>query len=443
MAEFDFNALSDFIHGLTWSELPEDVHRAAQRSLIDLFAALAAGSTTALARTARRVAAAEFRGSQASIAFSALRSTPAGAALANGMSLDAMDSHDGHRLAKGHAGAGVLPSALAHAEVDRWSGKSMLTALVVGYEIALRAAIGLHETTHDYHSSGAWVSLGSAAVGARAAGLTPAATRHALGIAEYHGPRSPMMRCIDHPSMLKDGAGWGSFAGVLAVSLAEAGFTGAPADLIERDDVAHLWVDLGDRWRMREIYLKPYACCRWAQPSIRAVLNLQREHGLAPKQIHTIGVRTFREAARLSVARPRNTEEAQYSLAYAVAAALLAGRLGPDEVREPFIHDDAVLELADRVTLEVDPVLDSKFPAQALARVSLDLSNGERVVSPPTAAPGDADAPLSEAALAQKFADYTRPILGPQRSQSILESVKTLDEADDVSQLVSLLAGPP
>jgi hypothetical protein len=75
-------------------------------------------------------------------------------------------------------------------------------------------------------------SLGTA-IGAHLMGLDREATRHTLGIAEFHGPRSPMMRRIDHPTMLKDGSAWGALSGVTAAPLAANDFTGTPAVLVE------------------------------------------------------------------------------------------------------------------------------------------------------------------------------------------------------------------
>ena len=98
---------------------------------------------------------------------------------------------------------------------------------MLGYEIATRAGMALHATARDYHTSGAWNALGCAAIGARLLGLGADATRHALGIAEYHGPRSQIMRCIDHPTMVKDGSGFGALAGVSAAL--PCGATASPA----------------------------------------------------------------------------------------------------------------------------------------------------------------------------------------------------------------------
>ena len=200
--------------------------------------------------------------------------------------------------------------------------------MVIGYEVALRAGRALHETACDYHTSGAWNTLGCAAIVARRLGLNGEQTRHALGIAEYHGPRSQMMRCIDHPTMLKDGSGWGAMASVSAGLLAASGFTGAPALTVKADDVAHFWQDLGEKWLMLDQYFKPHAVCRWAQPAVEAAYQLQQAHQLNLAEIASLRVHTFHEAVRLNHPHPVTTEEAQYSLPFPVAAMLVNGRLG-------------------------------------------------------------------------------------------------------------------
>ncbi|MBN1316827.1 MAG: MmgE/PrpD family protein, partial [Anaerolineales bacterium] len=182
------NQTVDFIHSLSWTEAPPDVQRTAARCLLDLCGALIAGRMTESSRIVRDVSATVFGGDEATLLLDGRRTSAPGAALANGMTIDAMDVHDGYRPSKGHAGVNVFPAALAMGETAGWSGKEFMAALVVGYEIALRAGVSLHQTARDYHTSGAWGALGAAAVTARALNLNPAQTRHALGIAEYHGP---------------------------------------------------------------------------------------------------------------------------------------------------------------------------------------------------------------------------------------------------------------
>ena len=125
-------------------------------------------------------------------------------------------------------------------------------------------------------------------------------TRHALGIAEYFGPRGQILRVCDQPTMVKDGSGWGAHAGVTAALLPRDGFTGAPAVTVEGDDGSRsVWGDLGARWRIREQYFKAYPVCRWAQPAVEAALALQREHRFDAGDVAALAIESFREAVAL------------------------------------------------------------------------------------------------------------------------------------------------
>jgi 2-methylcitrate dehydratase PrpD len=156
--------------------------------------------------------------------------------------------------------------------------------------------------------------------------LDRAQTREAIGIAEYHGPRSQMMRLVDQPTMVKDGSGWGTMAGVSAAYLAAEGFTGAPAVTVEGDDAADLWDDLGQTWRIAEQYYKHYPICRWAQPPVQAVLDLRKAYNLRSEDVERIEITTFHNSLRLATSAPVTTEEAQYSTAYPTAVAMVRGR---------------------------------------------------------------------------------------------------------------------
>ena len=240
-----------FLHETTYADLPTEVRHQTTRCLVDLCGAVVAGRHTELSAIVRDHAAAVFGGDQASLLLDGRRVSAPGAALATGMSIDSFDIHDSHRESLGHAGVHIIAALLATAELSVArggafpTGEAFLTAMAVGYDIACRAGEALHGTVTDYHTSGAWGAVSSAALYARLMGLDRRATREALGIAEYHGPRSQMMRCIDHPTMVKDGSGWGAMAGVSAGMLAEAGFTGAPALTVESPEASRMVVEPG------------------------------------------------------------------------------------------------------------------------------------------------------------------------------------------------------
>lgn len=435
-----------WIHGLGFADLPGKVVDQAKLCLLDLVGAAAAGTETAMSRIIRDHARESFRGGPDAVRMllDGRRVSAPGAALAGGITIDAFDSHDGHVLTKGHAGVAILPTLLAMTEhAGKVSGREFLTSLVLGYEIALRAGIATHRTAPDYHTSGSWNALGAAAVTARWNGLSPAHTREALGIAEYHGPRSQMMRCIDFPTMVKDGSGWGAMAGISAAQLARAGFTGAPALVVEGADVADLWRDLGRRWRIMEMYFKPYPICRWAQPAVTAALDLLAKHAVQAKDVTGIEIASFHNATRLATRAPKATEAAQYSTPFPVAAAMVHGRLTSREVDGAGLRDPRVLRLSRLVRLVEDPELTAAFPARRIARVTLTVRDGRVLRSPPTEAQGDPERPLGVDGIVAKYRETAAPILGRARSERILELTQALDGARaDAGPLIDLLLSP-
>ena len=429
------------IHELSWGDLPAVVRNQARRCLLDTLGVAVVGRQTETGRIIYDYAAAAHGGEGARLWFDGRPVSPPGAALAHGMAIDSFDMHDSCRPVKGHAGVALVPAVLAslHLGQQPVSGRELLTSLVMGYEVAIRAGQALHATACDYHTSGAWNALGCAAIVARRLGLNAAQTRHALGIAEYHGPRSQMMRCIDHPTMLKDGSGWGAMAGVSAGLLAAAGFSGAPALTVEAADVAEQWADLGRDWRILIQYFKPYAVCYWAQPAIAGALKLQSEHGLALNEIETIRVYTFHEASRLACRYPQATDEAQYSLPFPVAAALVHGQLGLEQLRGSALHDPRVLNLVKRIEMIDDETFNASFPAERLSRVEIDTTAGHTLDSGPVCPLWDLSIPPDDAALRDKFRQLTGPYLAPNRLVALEEAAWQCVDLPTASALVDLL----
>lgn len=433
----------DFIHQLTWADLPESVRNQARRCLLDTIGVAIGGRQTDLSSIIYNFAAAACGGQEARLWLDGRQVSLPGAALAHGMTIDALDIHDTCRAVKGHAGAALIPAALASIGPGNGapvSGAELLATLVVGYEVAIRAGKSLHATACDYHTSGAWNALGCAAIIARRLGLSGEQTRHALGIAEYHGPRSQMMRCIDYPTMLKDGSGWGAMAGVSAALLAASGFTGAPALTLESAEASHFWLDLGQQWATLEQVFKPYAVCYWAQAAIAGALTLQQAHNLPAAGIQKIKVYAFHEATRLASRRPQTTEEAQYSLPFPVASALVHHRLGLAELNGAALNDARVLSLAQRVELLEDESFNARFPAERLSRVVIEMNNGDTFDSGEMRPRWDSLAPPADDELLEKFRWLAGDCLPPARAEALAEQLWHCAELPDATSILELLA---
>lgn len=438
--------LVDFVLDFDRSGLPAPVLRHAALCVADLIGVAAAGASTPLAAIIGDHAVDHFGAGrlQSRLLFDGRVVSPAGAALAGGMMIDSFDAHDGHVLTKGHAGAAILPGLVAVADtLDRTvGGLELLERVVVAYEVAHRAGMATHRTARDYHTSGSWNALGVVAGVAAWLKLDRDRLRHGLGIAEYHGPRSQMMRVIDHPTMLKDGSGWGAMVGVSAAYLAESGFTGAPALVAEGEDVRDLWHDIGTRWTITEMYFKPYPVCRWAQPSIRCALTLREQHQIDPARIKAVEVHTFHEATRILHRAPANTEEAQYSLPFPVAAALVRGKVEPADISGPSLKDTTILAMAQRIRLIEDPEINATFPKQRLARVAILMQDGTRHESAIMPAHGDPERPLGDAGLRDKFQANAATTLRRERAEALWQASVGLEQAESIQPLLDLVMAP-
>lgn len=354
--------------------------------------------------------------------------TTEGATLTNGIAANALDIDDGHREVKGHPAAVVIPPAIAAAEATDASIQEFLDAVFVGYEIAVRAGLAIHAVDGVYTGTGSWGAVGAAAATARLFDLSAEQIAHALGIAEYHAPRTPIMRGVEQPGMTKDGIGWGAYAGIVAAYLAKAGFTGS-GTVFDESDVTNT---LGEEFHVTNGYLKPYPCCRWAQPGVEAVLTLTSQHDFTPEAVQSMVIETFEEATHLQIRNPKTPEEAQYSYPYPVAAALAHGRFTQAEHAVSARTDSNILELAEHVEFSVDKTLNARFPSECLARIEIETGN-DTYQSDVTPARGARDLPLSSEAQLQK----ARRLVSPTLTPTVID--RTDEYLDDTQRSVTTL----
>jgi 2-methylcitrate dehydratase PrpD len=420
----DSRSYFDFIHQLKFDELPEKLIQKAELTLLDTCAVTAAGSRMRAATLMKKFAIRNFayndiQPATGSASLGKSRTlfdghiiSPGGAALAAGQAADSMDAHDGYYEVKGaHISASLLAGllALGDAVIQKHdddiqtdlpatlTGKEVLVAWVLAQELAIRFGCAVQSTLPEvYIPSGLMGAIGIAALEARLLGLNSTQTRHALGIAELHAPRiqtNSGWRVTLHPSMLKDTIAWGAMAGVNATLLAMDGFSGAPCGILEDVGLQHHFETLGKEWKCLHLYLKPVPCCRYAIPAVRATLQLlanERPHrqndtpGIHPEDVKEIQVTTFREACLLGcdIRVPRTAEEAQYHVAWPVAAAAVQGTVpGPQEFCDGTIEEnETIRQMCAKITIAVDDEYTRQFPKRTLADIKIIYSDGREAV---------------------------------------------------------------
>ncbi len=444
-----FDRVADFALNRSADEMPDTAKEAAALMMLDTMGILIASGPMEAGVIARDTAALLYASTNpafsARMMFDGRPVSMAGAAYAAATQTDNLDGHDGYNPTKGHIGVVVLPALVALAEhCPDLTGPEALAAVITGYEVAGRAGLSLHASVSDYHTSGAWNALGVVAMASRLRGHTPDQMRQALGIAEYHGPRSQMMREIANPTMLHDGSGWGALVGMSSAILAERGFTGAPAITIEADKAAAHWADLGQFWQVEHQYVKPYPICRWAHAAIDGVRAVMRDNDLTHTQIQSIHINSFHQAACLYSGLPDTTSQAQYSLPFAVAVQAIYDRIGVEHISGSGLSDPVVADLMSRIQVSESDRHNERFPQGRWADVRITTTEGRVLESGDVHARGGPEAPIGRDEVIAKYTEFAVPVVGSARAEAIRTAILGwVDPGSRYSDLSPLLFDPP
>jgi len=430
---------AEFVESLSYDALDERVKQRLPLCILDGLGAAIAGTHTPTSKIAAGFVKREFKDGSASLLHDGTGISLTGATLANVVAANALDTDDGYRLVKGHPGAFIIMPGLNCCQALEVSGEELLCAVAAGYEVAMRAAVVTHDYYHHYHASGSWGGTGTTALAGKLFGLDAARIDWALGLAEYHAALSPIERCLTTPAMTKDAIAWGAHAGMCAALLAQDGFTGNPS-LFFDDDYAQIYEDFGQRWRLLELYFKPYTCCRWAQPGVDGVIKVMAKHDLEAADIEQMELRCFAEAAALSQELPTNTEEAQYSITWPLAAAAVCGTVGPEQILPPAFESPEIRRIARSIVVTVDEQIQARFPAECLGEVVIHTKNGHQCRSGLMPARGDADKPPTEAEFEEKFAWLVAPVLGRETADELVNLVKNIAAPEGPKRLWETLA---
>ncbi|UCG63549.1 MAG: MmgE/PrpD family protein [Deltaproteobacteria bacterium] len=354
--------------------------------------------------------------------------------------LDMDDGAWGTTGHKGHTGGIVVPSALAVAEAHHATGREFITAVVVGYEVALRTGWMIAKTIDHPLAAGTPGTYGATATVATLRGLRTEEIVNALGIAEahcpwYHGEGF-------HPvNMTKEVAGWGAMTGVSAVLLAREGFGGRRAIYDHPTYDRTPLETLGKEWEILDLYFKPYSACRFCHPSLDGVLQLAKEYHLKTGDISkiTVGVPSVRLAENFAKYRPPTIWEAQYSIPFTIGAALVDGEVGPEQVAEQRLADGTILGLANTVTLVADPDVEALLPEALGGKVRIETKDGSEYETFVTTPKGDPANPLTEEELSGKFRKLAGLVLGAERTEELFHCLQRLEELESLDELVKII----
>ena len=381
------------------------------------------------------------------------RMAPPHAALANGAAAHALEMDDTHQGGSIHLGATVFSAALAAAETAGASGTATLRAAVAGYEVAARLARALDPAAHyrrGFHPTGTCGVFGAAAAVGALLGLDPSALTVALGIAGSQAAGSM--------EFLADGAwtkrlhpGWAASGGLHAAALAAEGFR-APATILEgRFGILRAYSDgadpapllAPDGYAILATSIKPYACCRYIQGPIDATLALRAAHGIIPPAVARIEVGVLASAFPIVCEpdsikrRPASVVDAQFSLPFGVAVALVRGAASPAEFTPDVLADPSVRALTDRVVGTRDPALDAVYPSAWPSWVRITLHDGRQLAARVDHPRGDPQNFPTPGELDAKFRRLAARALSPAEVERLATAIDAFPDAPHVAAVLA------
>ena len=415
-----------------------------------------AGAEEPPARMAQRVVATLGRSDEATV-FGAGRSAAANAALANGIASHILELDDVHKESTLHAGAPVIPAALATAEREHRSGEAFLLAVALGYEAALRIGEAVNPSHYRFwHPTGTAATFGAAVAAGSLLGLEAAAMLDALGSAgtqaaglwEFNADGA-MSKHL-HP-------GKAAFNGILAADLARQGFTGASRILegargffraTSTDfDPTRVTDGLGTRWKVSENCYKLHSCCGHTHSAIDMALEYRATAAWqGDAELTSVDVATYASGYEIVQERnPCTPYQAKFSLAYCVAVALVEGRVGlaqftSDRFSENGVTDPRIRTLLERVRVTVHPELTARYPAEWGTQILFTRRDGAAVEMAAAFPRGNPENPVSTETLENKLRDLVSVRLGATVADRAIRVVGALELCTDMATAFADLA---
>lgn len=414
--------LEDFILNTTWEDLPEEVQIRADVCLIDLIGALLVGSLSEQFMTGIKLSNLIYGKGDIAIIGSKGRYSFMGAATAMSHSSNAYDIDDGHNIIRAHPGTSFIGGILAAAYEKNISIKELLTTMVISYETTIRMGQAIMDYYKYAHSSGTFGAVGTAAGVGRIYGFTKEQMNNVLSVAEFNAPLVPG-RSVEYPSMNKDGVPFGGMIGALAVIETMCGFTGNK-NLLEADEYKHYLDDLNENYEIMKLYFKPYTCCRWAHPAIDSCLEVMRNNDISYKDIKQVTIYTFERATMLSKIIPKTADEAQYNIAYPVAAAMVTGDFGLKQISAEAFENSEIITMMNKLSFKVDSIIDEQFPQRRICRAEIITNDNQKFISTECEPRGEAHENIGIDWISEKFRRITAPVITQDFQDYILEIMK-------------------
>jgi len=448
--------IAELAVGLRYEDLPEGVQMRAANLILDLLGSMIGSKDIESSKITAELAL-ELGGPPESTVVGYGRKVAApNAALANAVQGYAFDFADDHNESNAHPSVATIPASLAVGEKLHASGREVLTAIALGNEVVCRLGSAFLGKTYyqGFHPSSTCGTFGAAVSAARLLELDVRQTVYAQGIAGSQV--GGLMAWNTSGSCTKRlQAGHPAMVGIISALLAQKGFDGPPEIIEGRDgfmqaysyqlqyDTSLITDGLGEEWTFARSSIKVYPCCRYSAGHLDACLDIATRYQPDWQKIKRISIRSSDYTVRL-LAMPRkrdpqNVVDAQFSMPWQAAIALIDGRIDVDTFTEGNIFRPDVRQLMEKVDWVVDEEFERRYPEHYSCAVTVTMEDGSEYTSIVDDPKGDYRNPVNQEELEDKFRKLARRELDEERVERIIDFVKNIHDAEDVGDLFALI----
>ena len=437
-----------FAEVIQFDDIPSDVIERAKELLLDFLGVTLAGyKENFISRMAIEYVREMGGKEECTVLGEKERFPGASSSFVNAILGHAIDLDDGHKYAEMHPSVVIIPPLLAAAEFEGSNGKEILTAMVIGYEIALRVgrAVNPKHLNRGYHSSSTCGPFGGASATSKLFALNESELCNAISLA---GLQSSGLQEMLHEGQASKPfqVGKAAQSGFLSALFAKKGLCG-PSTIFEGNlgwlkavtdtpDMDILTMDLGDWWDLLNVYTKPYPTCRHVHPGIDIALSVDIDpHEISSIDYHTYGVALMETG---NIFFPKNESAAKFSLPYGIAVALCKKEAGLDAFSDKYLNDAQIRLLLGKISLHEDKRYSEKYPGAKPARMIISLNSGEVTEKQLILPKGEPEFPLSKEELEKKFFDCTSGIIKKDKAQYIIEKVYGFEQSTSIKEIIAL-----
>jgi 2-methylcitrate dehydratase len=441
--------LTRYAANLKYEDIPEDVVRIARRTILDTIGCAFGGYDAGPSKIAIKLAGETTAKQPATVLISGVRTSPDLAVFANGVMIRYLDFNDAFVSLTHGAGhpSDTIAALLSSAELNGRSGRDLVTATVLSYEVFCKIA-----DVFDYLGNGidhSTITGMAAVVGAgKLMGLTPEQMVHAIGIT-VGGNTATRQGRSDALS------NWKAFAAadacrkaIFSLQLAQNGMTG-PNKVFEGSYGFFKVMgkkpveppQLGEPFGIRRAFTKRFPLGQFSQTVAQAAVEVRPFFENAD-EIAEVGIHVSHSAIKIMADspekwKPATHETADHSIPYAAGLVLMYGNIAPEYYEDPYLHDARLLDLVSRIKVEPSEEADRTENEFSLCEMEVVLKSGARKTARVEYHRGHFKNPMTDAEMEEKFSLMAQKHLPADRVDNLLQLLRGIENQPQVSKLIA------